>query len=78
MAGGDKYDKKKKSANDEETCVVCYRKAEIFSIGECDHPVCHECSTRMRVLCARTECPICRKDMAMVREFYFLLYKILT
>ncbi|KAL7639736.1 UNVERIFIED_CONTAM: hypothetical protein RMT77_009146 [Armadillidium vulgare] len=54
------------SVDDSSLCVVCYRKAEIFSIGECDHPVCYECSTRMRVLCQRTECPICRKDMAMV------------
>lgn len=50
----------------EEVCVVCFRRLEIYSVGECDHPVCYECSTRMRVLCARNECPICRKDMAKV------------
>ncbi|KAK7063166.1 hypothetical protein SK128_026171 [Halocaridina rubra] len=51
---------------EEEVCVVCFRPVEIYSIGECDHPVCYECSTRMRVLCDRTECPICRKEMAKV------------
>lgn len=50
----------------EELCVVCFRRVEIYSVGECDHPVCYECSTRMRVLCARNECPICRKDMSKV------------
>lgn len=28
------------------TCVVCFKIVDIFSIGECDHPVCYECSTR--------------------------------
>lgn len=52
--------------NCENTCVVCFKNVEIFSIGECDHPVCYECSTRMRVLCRQTECPICRQDMPKV------------
>lgn len=56
-------------ASNDDICVVCYREAEMYSIGECDHPVCHECSTRMRVLCNRTECPICRKDLALVSFF---------
>ncbi|XP_059475532.1 E3 ubiquitin-protein ligase ZNF598 isoform X2 [Neocloeon triangulifer] len=59
MAGGDDDE----NAN---TCVVCFKESEIFSVGECDHPVCFECSTRMRVLCQQTECPICRQDMPRV------------
>ena len=55
----------KKSSGDE--CVVCFRAAEIVSVGECDHPVCFECSTRMRVLVKQKECPICRKEMSQVR-----------
>lgn len=54
------------AAEEEEVCVVCFRPVETYSIGECDHPVCFECSTRMRVLCGRNECPICRKNMAKV------------
>lgn len=50
----------------DNTCVVCFKVVEIFSIGECDHPVCYECSTRMRVLCKQNECPICRTDMSKV------------
>lgn len=50
----------------DNTCVVCFKIAEIFSVGVCDHPVCFECSTRMRVLCKQNECPICRQDMPKV------------
>ncbi|CAK1595961.1 unnamed protein product [Parnassius mnemosyne] len=48
------------------TCVVCFKNVLYFSIGECDHPVCFECSTRMRVLCLQNECPICRQDLSRV------------
>lgn len=50
----------------EEICVLCCREIRIFATGKCDHCVCHECSTRMRVLCEQRECPICRRDMPMV------------
>ncbi|KAE8739534.1 hypothetical protein FOCC_FOCC014954 [Frankliniella occidentalis] len=50
----------------DNTCVVCFKTMEIFSIGVCDHPVCYECSTRMRVLCRQNECPICRQDLPKV------------
>lgn len=48
------------------TCVVCYKNIDIYSIGMCEHPVCYECSTRMRVLCCQNECPICRQDLPKV------------
>ncbi|KAG5322863.1 ZN598 ligase, partial [Pseudoatta argentina] len=48
------------------TCVVCYKNVDIYSIGMCEHPVCYECSTRMRVLCLQNECPICRQDLPKV------------
>lgn len=52
--------------NLDSTCVVCFKNVEIYSIGECDHPVCYECSTRMRVLCQQNECPICRQGLSKV------------
>ncbi|KAF7989786.1 hypothetical protein HCN44_008460 [Aphidius gifuensis] len=52
--------------NNNGTCVVCYKNVEIYSIGMCEHPVCYECSTRMRVLCRQNECPICRQDLPKV------------
>jgi len=48
------------------TCQVCMNGMEVFSVGECNHPVCHTCSTRMRVLCQRNECAICRQDLPKV------------
>ena len=61
----------------ENTCVVCFKTASIFSIGECDHPVCYECSTRMRVLCRQNECPICRQDLAKVSIILFIRFLFL-
>nr|SVE86595.1 EOG090X01BP [Daphnia similis] len=53
--------------NSENTCCpVCFKDVEIFSIGICDHPICHECSTRMRVLCKEDACPICRQELTKV------------
>lgn len=33
------------ASESDKTCVVCFKIVDIFSIGECDHPVCYECST---------------------------------
>ena len=55
-----------KSESGENTCVVCFKTVDVFSVGICDHPVCYECSTRMRVLCKQMECPICRQEMNKV------------
>lgn len=57
---------KNNSESTDQTCSVCFKEAEIFSIGLCDHPICHECSTRMRVLCKEDACPICRREMPKV------------
>ncbi|KAF5290869.1 hypothetical protein FQR65_LT11508 [Abscondita terminalis] len=54
------------SSESENACVVCFKNVDLFSVGVCDHPVCFECSTRMRVLCNQIECPICRQEMPRV------------
>ncbi|SPP74468.1 E3 ubiquitin-protein ligase ZNF598 [Drosophila guanche] len=54
------------TTNDDNACVVCFKNFDIYSIGDCDHPVCYECSTRMRVLCQQNECPICRHVLSKV------------
>ncbi|XP_050423230.1 E3 ubiquitin-protein ligase ZNF598 [Adelges cooleyi] len=54
------------SSSSGTSCVICFRPQTIFSIGACDHPVCYECSTTMRVLCDQKECPICRRIMTKV------------
>lgn len=50
----------------DSVCIVCWRDIHVYAIGLCDHPVCHECSTRMRVLCRKSECPICRRTLPKV------------
>lgn len=50
----------------EDHCDICRNRIRIFAVGICNHPVCGECSTRMRVLCEQTECPICRQDLQKV------------
>ncbi|KAG5678449.1 hypothetical protein PVAND_008121 [Polypedilum vanderplanki] len=55
-----------KQSDNEHSCVVCFKPTLIFSIGSCNHPVCYECSARMRVLCMQNECPICRQDLPKV------------
>lgn len=59
---------------DENACVVCFKNVDLFSVGECDHPVCYECSTRMRVLCQQNECPICRQVLSKVRISQTIFY----
>lgn len=51
---------------DDNVCIVCWREIGVYAVGLCDHPVCHECSTRMRVLCRKSECPICRRNLPKV------------
>lgn len=57
------------------TCVVCCQKVpgqcrkELYAIGPCEHPVCYECSAKMRLLCEQNECPICRQEILKVSNF---------
>ena len=61
------------------TCVVCCQKVpgpsrkELYAIGPCEHPVCYECSTKMRLLCEQNECPICRQEILKVSLSLFLI-----
>ncbi|XP_067630809.1 E3 ubiquitin-protein ligase ZNF598 isoform X2 [Eurosta solidaginis] len=57
---------KQSSSDDVDACVLCCKEVEIYSIGECDHAICYECSTRLRVLCEQNECPICRQVLSKV------------
>lgn len=50
----------------EETCSLCWNEISVFAVGSCNHPVCHQCLTRMRVLCSQKDCAICRQDMPKI------------
>lgn len=55
------------SPSSDDVCFICCYKSDYFCIGQCDHPVCFECGTRMRVLCQSNECSICRSQISEVR-----------
>ncbi|XP_037955269.1 E3 ubiquitin-protein ligase hel2-like isoform X2 [Teleopsis dalmanni] len=48
------------SVGEEDTCCLCYKVIDIFAIGECDHQICYECASRLRVICGDRSCPVCR------------------
>lgn len=62
------------AGDDSNACVVCFKNVDLFSVGECDHPVCYECSTRMRVLCQQNECPICRQVLSKVKFYNLMIF----
>ena len=56
-----------------EVCPVCIDEdVKYWAIGQCQHPVCYVCSTRMRVLCGKKECPTCRETMEEVRKARYI------
>ncbi|XP_023670803.2 E3 ubiquitin-protein ligase ZNF598 [Paramormyrops kingsleyae] len=50
----------------ERTCVLCCQDVDIYALGKCDHPVCYQCSTKMRVLCEQKYCAVCREELDKV------------
>ncbi|CAF0740473.1 unnamed protein product [Rotaria sordida] len=63
-------------SNEASVCPLCrHDKIKIYAVGECSHPVCHLCSTKMRVLCEQTYCAICRQELPRV---YFVSDLALT
>ncbi|CAF1634513.1 unnamed protein product [Adineta ricciae] len=54
-------------SNETPICPLCrHEKVKIWAAGDCAHPVCHLCSTKMRILCEQTYCAICRQELPRV------------
>ena len=49
------------SETGKEICTLCCEEASAWAVGSCEHAVCLTCSARLRVLCGKKECPICRE-----------------
>lgn len=47
-------------------CELCYHDTKDWAVGQCDHPTCIRCSTKLRLLCGQKECPICRLPLKKV------------
>ena len=54
------------SSSSSSSCQLCMSSIEVFSVGECNHPICHVCSTKMRVICQQKECALCRTHLNKV------------
>ncbi|CAF0804025.1 unnamed protein product, partial [Didymodactylos carnosus] len=55
------------SSHTNPLCPLCRSEnIKIYAVGDCTHPVCYLCSTKMRVLCKQHYCAICRKDLQKV------------
>ncbi|XP_076823928.1 uncharacterized protein LOC143469989 isoform X2 [Clavelina lepadiformis] len=46
-----------------KSCMVCSDDFEFYAFGVCFHPICHKCSTKLRVLCDDKQCPTCRIEL---------------
>ncbi|XP_037958317.1 E3 ubiquitin-protein ligase ZNF598-like [Teleopsis dalmanni] len=44
-------------------CPVCLNEIKIYSIPNCNHPLCLDCATRMKFLHNDNCCPLCRGDI---------------
>jgi len=59
-----KKEKKEKVIKDEKedfsTCIICTEDVKLYAVGVCNHPICHKCSLRLRVLYQSKECPYCK------------------
>jgi len=58
----DKNEKKKIKDEKEDfsVCIICTENVSLYAIGVCDHPICHKCSLRLRLLYGTKECPYCK------------------
>lgn len=50
----------------DNTCVVCAQVMVVHAVGHCNHYICFKCSTKIRLLCEESLCPVCRKDLPKV------------
>ena len=56
----------------DDTCVICLETIQLYVTGECHHTVCHVCSARMRCLQNDYGCPLCRKKLDRVSDFFIV------
>nr|CAD2187917.1 unnamed protein product [Meloidogyne enterolobii] len=47
-------------------CLICCQRSDLFGLGECMHPICMECSLRIRVIGETKQCPQCRTDIPIL------------
>ncbi|KAJ3109438.1 hypothetical protein HDU97_006683 [Phlyctochytrium planicorne] len=50
----------------EEVCHICTDPISYYSVGECNHRICHLCSLRLRALLKDQACPLCKTALPKV------------
>jgi hypothetical protein len=55
------FDKENEDDYEPSVCVCCLHDLQTYVIYSCMHYVCLYCSVKMRVLCEKFDCPICRQ-----------------
>ncbi|CAJ0960089.1 unnamed protein product, partial [Mesorhabditis belari] len=53
-----------------EDCTICCKPNDLFGIGQCRHPLCIECSIRLRIICGQSACPVCRAEIDIMCFFF--------
>ena len=47
-------------------CDICTKEVKFWSVGPCQHPVCHICSLRLRLLYQSVRCPLSKRDQTEI------------
>jgi len=63
-------EKKEKVIKDEKedfsSCIICTEDVELYAVGSCNHPICHKCSLKLRLLYKTKECPYCKVHIKQI------------
>lgn len=64
---------KKKVVKDEKEdfsmCIICTENVLLYAVGVCNHPICHKCSLRLRLLYGTKECPYCKVESIKIFNY---------
>lgn len=51
--------------DDEKLCPVCVEPVSYYAFGSCQHPLCHLCCLRLRVLYRSKQCSLCKASLCL-------------
>lgn len=66
---------KASAVHEKGVCDLCCHETKDWVLGQCDHPTCLRCSTKLRLLCGQKECPVCREPLKKVRQYNIIIIK---
>lgn len=47
-------------------CICCLHELETYAYYSCQHFVCLNCAVKMRILCEKLDCPVCRRESKQI------------